>query len=505
LATEISFFDEKYVIMAEFTITFVRHGETEENKQKIIQGHLDTNLSSKGCCQARLCSMRLQNEMFTHVYCSDLKRALQTCELMLDQNEQTKCEVVIDKRLRERKLGVVQGRTYDEYVAMAAKHHCTSVKDFTPDQAETTDEVRQRAVAFFNDLCVALHRPSINDAVKSTTVLPHSDTTSCTSGYSSTTSTETTPPHSPNSITDNLTTTDSVNSPHTHYQYNMEHVRMEPQDGGGSEDSTPRPSPPHPAIFESNLTPRPSPPHPVTYHSPESTTISQSKTVHSSLDPSDSLDIPHPVTGLPTTSDPGALFSTSPSQVGSGSLHGVVRKAEIRSWIDTSSALFPCPNVSLQPIEENILQSEKAAMTMMEQACFSRSMSSGRLESMSSGRMNSSIDSFEDWGLAPPTLGDVLIVSHGGLIRELTCHLVEKLGCEWMGSPAVFKKEYVQVPKNTAISKFIVTLPLADSSTHVSSSLGEKASVICLCINDHDHLSADTSLGMDPLLHTGAL
>ena len=40
-----------------------------------VPGQMDTELAEKGVCQAELCGQRLQHEMFTHAYASDLKRA----------------------------------------------------------------------------------------------------------------------------------------------------------------------------------------------------------------------------------------------------------------------------------------------------------------------------------------------------------------------------------------------------------------------------------------------
>lgn len=53
----------------------VRHGETDANRQRIIQGHLDTELNAAGIEQAQLTANALANIPFTAAYTSDLKRA----------------------------------------------------------------------------------------------------------------------------------------------------------------------------------------------------------------------------------------------------------------------------------------------------------------------------------------------------------------------------------------------------------------------------------------------
>ena len=59
------------------TVHFVRHGETEQNKDGIWQGHTNTQLSKIGKAQAKLLSDRLNLKNQT-VFTSDLARAKET-------------------------------------------------------------------------------------------------------------------------------------------------------------------------------------------------------------------------------------------------------------------------------------------------------------------------------------------------------------------------------------------------------------------------------------------
>ena len=63
------------------TVHFIRHGETEQNAQKVWQGHTDTPLNKKGLEQAKLLSERISSRV-TKVYSSDLKRASQTASFL---------------------------------------------------------------------------------------------------------------------------------------------------------------------------------------------------------------------------------------------------------------------------------------------------------------------------------------------------------------------------------------------------------------------------------------
>jgi len=58
-------------------IYLVRHGETQANRDEIIQGHLDAALNDKGFEQARLLGEALKRIKFHHVaFSSDLSRAV---------------------------------------------------------------------------------------------------------------------------------------------------------------------------------------------------------------------------------------------------------------------------------------------------------------------------------------------------------------------------------------------------------------------------------------------
>ena len=68
----------------------------------IIEGQQDIPLSDVGLQQATLVGKRLQNECFTHIFSSDLSRASQTAQTILDVNKIKKADILQDKRLRER-------------------------------------------------------------------------------------------------------------------------------------------------------------------------------------------------------------------------------------------------------------------------------------------------------------------------------------------------------------------------------------------------------------------
>ena len=61
--------------MTTTVVYVVRHGETDANRQEIIQGHLDTHLNEAGLAQAELVASALKDVAFDIAFTSDLSRA----------------------------------------------------------------------------------------------------------------------------------------------------------------------------------------------------------------------------------------------------------------------------------------------------------------------------------------------------------------------------------------------------------------------------------------------
>lgn len=91
-------------------IFIARHGETDHNKNRILQLP-DTPLSTSGLQQASLLAVRLQNENITRIISSDYLRAQQTAQAF---SALSHLEVELSPLLRERNLGDIRGRSYDE-------------------------------------------------------------------------------------------------------------------------------------------------------------------------------------------------------------------------------------------------------------------------------------------------------------------------------------------------------------------------------------------------------
>lgn len=89
-------------------ILLVRHGETEANKLKIVQGRgLDYELNETGLDQARQLARRLKDIKIDHIFTSPQRRAYQTAEAVSGFHPNTPLTVRFD--LAETGMGRLEG------------------------------------------------------------------------------------------------------------------------------------------------------------------------------------------------------------------------------------------------------------------------------------------------------------------------------------------------------------------------------------------------------------
>jgi len=95
-------------------LIIVRHGETDENRNDLLNGWLDSKLNSRGLEQAQKIAKRLKWMKIDVAYVSDLARAVVTAEEILKFHPKTK--VHINKALREKSHGIFDGKAVEEMV-----------------------------------------------------------------------------------------------------------------------------------------------------------------------------------------------------------------------------------------------------------------------------------------------------------------------------------------------------------------------------------------------------
>jgi broad specificity phosphatase PhoE len=92
----------------------VRHGQTDWNVQKKLQGQTDIPLNSTGREEAAKLNEKLHDISFDACFASDLQRACETAQIL---NATRGLTLTLDPRLRERNFGPWEGSLASEFTA----------------------------------------------------------------------------------------------------------------------------------------------------------------------------------------------------------------------------------------------------------------------------------------------------------------------------------------------------------------------------------------------------
>jgi broad specificity phosphatase PhoE len=118
-------------------IYLIRHGQTAGNAQRVVQAP-NTSLSTYGARQAERLGARLADTGLTRIITSDYPRARQTAAALASDGT---IPLEVTPLLRERDLGQLRGRPYDEV------EHQFYGPDHDPPGGETWDVFRERVAS----------------------------------------------------------------------------------------------------------------------------------------------------------------------------------------------------------------------------------------------------------------------------------------------------------------------------------------------------------------------
>lgn len=157
-------------------IVLVRHGETDWNVEKRMQGHIDIPLNSAGQRQANALGLALSPESFDAVFASDLQRAVVTAQAIA-----TPGGLVVrqDQGLRERCFGGFEGlRPQDialQYPDDFARWHARDIHARYP-QGERVAETIQE---FYDRVRAAVTRIVMSGSYKKIAIVAHGGVLDC--------------------------------------------------------------------------------------------------------------------------------------------------------------------------------------------------------------------------------------------------------------------------------------------------------------------------------------
>ncbi len=151
-------------------ICFIRHGETDWNVAKRIQGQTDIPLNETGHSQALAMAFNAAHYNFSAIYSSDLSRAYHTAQMVATRRG---LEVITVAHLRERHYGIFQGITAEEGAKRhpeAHAHYVSRNLEYDFETGESLNGFAQRVGMAIDDL-IRHHSGQIIAAVSHAGVL----------------------------------------------------------------------------------------------------------------------------------------------------------------------------------------------------------------------------------------------------------------------------------------------------------------------------------------------
>ncbi len=131
----------------------VRHGQTDWNVQRLIQGQTDVPLNKTGEVQAGKLSEKLRGINFDAAFSSDLSRAKKTAEIITMEK---KIAVSTTNALRERYFGKFQGHSFGNNKNIAKM--IDNLKKLDKDsegEIENDEALMGRFITFLREVAVA--------------------------------------------------------------------------------------------------------------------------------------------------------------------------------------------------------------------------------------------------------------------------------------------------------------------------------------------------------------
>ncbi|MDG3085188.1 histidine phosphatase family protein [Vibrio hannami] len=153
-------------------IVLIRHGQTEWNLDRRIQGWHNSPLTSEA--EELLRQLPLPELVSPIIYSSDLGRSHQSAQILADR---LGLSVITDTRLRERKLGVLEGKVIDQDHELTsfwnAYHRRYEYKMDAVFGAESEQDFESRILSFLHDI-VQMNEQYLGDE-KEVVVVSHGE------------------------------------------------------------------------------------------------------------------------------------------------------------------------------------------------------------------------------------------------------------------------------------------------------------------------------------------
>ncbi len=130
------------------TVYLLRHGHTEDNQNRIIQGQGDSPLTHEGILSIKNRAIKLKDINFDAVYCSPLGRARSSMEIFLKEIGSNTNAVYLDE-LMEIDFGEYTKKKINEIIDTIYEHKTNTSKPYPG--GESGDMFKKRVMYFMDE------------------------------------------------------------------------------------------------------------------------------------------------------------------------------------------------------------------------------------------------------------------------------------------------------------------------------------------------------------------
>lgn len=143
-------------------IYVLRHGETDWNRQRLLQGRSNIRLNENGRKLAKETAEGMKDIPFDIVFTSPLDRAKETAEIVLNGRD---IPVIEDERIMEISFGVYEGKPWRKTEDFEGDANIYNFFNHpgqyrTVEGGESLEELAERTAEFMKDIC---NRPELQD------------------------------------------------------------------------------------------------------------------------------------------------------------------------------------------------------------------------------------------------------------------------------------------------------------------------------------------------------
>ncbi|MBP3040682.1 histidine phosphatase family protein [Bacillaceae bacterium Marseille-Q3522] len=135
------------------TFYFIRHGETQYNVEKRMQGFSDSPLTEKGILQAKSVGRGLSDIEFEAAYASDSQRVIDTAKYAIGERN---IPLITDKRLREMNFGIwetlKESDVYAQYKDLLETLFSLTDLNVSPPDGESFNQVFARSYGMVKEI-----------------------------------------------------------------------------------------------------------------------------------------------------------------------------------------------------------------------------------------------------------------------------------------------------------------------------------------------------------------